>query len=78
MSIFCLKPNFYSRIKALRAEFGAPQAVLLAVYKDDDSLRFFRPSESWTGGNAAHTELMRQLAADASADFAPIKFETKK
>ena len=73
-----LKSKFYARIKALRAEFGAPQAVFLAVYEDDESLRFFRPSESWTGGNAAHTELMRQLVADAAADFAPIKFELKK
>ena len=72
-----IKANFYARINALSAEFGAPQAVFLAVYEDDESLRFFRPSESWTGGNAEHTELMRQLAADASRDFAPIKFELK-
>lgn len=73
-----LKSNFYARLKVLLAEFGAPQAVFLAVYEDDESLRFFRPSESWAGGNAAHTELMRQLAADASADFSPIIFCTKK
>lgn len=73
-----LKSNFYARLKVLRAEFGAPQAVFLAVYEDDESLRFFRPSESWTGGNAAHTELMRQLAADAAADFSPTIFCTKK
>ncbi len=72
-----IKANFYARINALSAEFGAPQAVFLAVYEDDESLRFFRPSESWTDGNAEHTELMRQLAADASRDFAPIKFELK-
>ena len=72
-----IKANFYGRINTLSAEFGAPQAVFLAVYEDDESMRFFRPSESWAGGNAAHTDVMRQLAADASADFAPIKFELK-
>lgn len=73
-----IKANFYARINALSAEFGAPKTVFLAVYEDDDSLRFFRPSETWTGGNAEHTDVMRQLAADALADFAPINFELKK
>lgn len=72
-----IKANFYARINALSAEFGAPKTVFLAVYEDDDSLRFFRPSETWTGGNAEHTDVMRQLAAEASRDFAPIKFAIK-
>lgn len=72
-----IKANFYGRINALSAEFGAPKTVFLAVYEDDDSLRFFRPSETWTGGNAEHTDVMRQLAAEASRDFALIKFAIK-
>lgn len=72
-----IKANFYGRINALSAEFGAPETVFLAVYEDDDSLRFFRPSERLTGGNAEHTDVMRQLAAEASRDFAPIKFAIK-
>lgn len=73
-----IKANFYGRINTLSAEFGAPKTVFLTVYEDDDSLRFFRPAETWTGGNAEHTDAMRQLAAEASRDFAPIKFAIKK
>lgn len=72
-----IKENFSARINTLSAEFGAPETVFLAVYEDDDSLRFFRPSETWMGGNAEHTDVMRQLAAEASRDFAPIKFAIK-
>lgn len=65
-----IKSAVYARIESLAKQCGwLPETIRLSIYEDDESLRYFRPSEYWAGGNAEHTALMEWLSAEVERDF---------
>ena len=65
-----IKSAVYARIESLAKQRGwLPETIRLSIYEDDESLRYFRPSEYWAGGNAEHTVLMKWLSAEVERDF---------
>ena len=65
-----IKSAIYDRIESLAEQYGGlPEKIKLSIYEDDESLRYFRPSEYWAGGNAEHTALMKWLSAEIERDF---------
>lgn len=73
-----IKTALYNHINSLASQCGGlPDKIALSVYEDDDSLRFFRQSEQWDGGNAEHTAVMKWLAEEVERDF-PVKVELRK
>lgn len=65
-----------NRIERLIRKFGLPdEPITLALYEDDESLKFFRPTEF--KNNAEHTAFIFKLKAELERYFYPLKFETK-
>ena len=65
-----IKSAIYDRLESLAEQYGGlPEKIKLSIYEDDESLRYFRPSEYWAGGNAEHTALMKWLSAEVEQNF---------
>ncbi len=58
-----------------RLACAGSKSCFLAVYEDDESLSYFRPSERWKS-NAEHTEFVNKVAAALRADGITVEVKT--